>query len=44
MKAWKVGDKAEHEMGNWYSCECEREGEGIELDIAFPSPSVLNVY
>ena len=39
MKAWKVGDKAEH--GKWgigTVVSVKGEGEGMELDIAFPSP------
>jgi DNA helicase II / ATP-dependent DNA helicase PcrA len=38
--AWKVGDKAEH--GKWGTgtvVSVKGEGEGIELDIAFPSPT-----
>ena len=37
--AWKVGDKAEH--GKWgigTVVSVKGEGEGMELDIAFPSP------
>lgn len=37
--AWKVGDKAEH--GKWGTgtvVSVKGEGEGIELDIAFPKP------
>lgn len=37
--SWKVGDKAEH--GKWgigTVVSVKGEGEGIELDIAFPSP------
>ena len=36
---WKVGDKAEH--GKWgigTVVSVKGEGEGTELDIAFPSP------
>ena len=36
---WKVGDKAEH--GKWgigTVVSVKGEGEGMELDIAFPSP------
>jgi DNA helicase-2/ATP-dependent DNA helicase PcrA len=36
---WKVGDKAEH--GKWGTgtvVSVKGEGEGIELDIAFPKP------
>ncbi|MDP4086058.1 MAG: DNA helicase PcrA [Bacillota bacterium] len=38
--AWKVGDKAEH--GKWgigTVVSVKGEGEGMELDIAFPSPT-----
>lgn len=38
--AWKVGDKAEH--GKWgigTVVSVKGEGEGTELDIAFPSPT-----
>ncbi|WP_066319438.1 DNA helicase PcrA [Bacillus sp. FJAT-29814] len=38
--AWKVGDKAEH--GKWgvgTVVSVKGQGEGIELDIAFPSPT-----
>jgi DNA helicase-2/ATP-dependent DNA helicase PcrA len=38
--AWKVGDKAEH--GKWgigTVVSVKGEGESIELDIAFPSPT-----
>jgi DNA helicase-2/ATP-dependent DNA helicase PcrA len=37
---WKVGDKAEH--GKWgigTVVSVKGEGEGTELDIAFPSPT-----
>ncbi|MBA4538247.1 hypothetical protein H1Z61_14165 [Bacillus aquiflavi] len=37
---WKVGDKAEH--GKWgigTVVSVKGEGEGMELDIAFPSPT-----
>ena len=39
MKSWKVGDKAEH--GKWgigTVVSVKGNGEGTELDIAFPSP------
>jgi DNA helicase II / ATP-dependent DNA helicase PcrA len=38
--AWKVGDKAEH--GKWGTgtvVSVKGEGDGMELDIAFPSPT-----
>jgi DNA helicase-2/ATP-dependent DNA helicase PcrA len=37
---WRVGDKAEH--GKWgigTVVSVKGEGEGTELDIAFPSPT-----
>ena len=39
-KGWKVGDKAQH--GKWGTgtvVSVKGEGEGMELDIAFPSPT-----
>lgn len=36
---WKVGDKAEHgKWGNGTVVSVKGQGEGTELDIAFPSP------
>ena len=36
---WKVGDKAEHsKWGIGTVVSVKGQGEGIELDIAFPSP------
>ena len=44
-EGWKVGDKAQH--GKWGTgtvVSVKGEGEGTELDIAFPSPDWYKTF